>query len=399
MVTERYLEDNLRCAIKSDMPKGLLTKIEDACAKEEQLDRETVETVVIHPRLPMWLSRMIGAVVCLICLVVGGVGGALLRPFSVLPEANGDARVYLDVNPSIEIEVSEEDRVLSYTALNTDAEAILAELSLEGVEINTAVTAIIGSMYVNGYLTLDSNSVLVSVDAEEERGRTLISNISTRISNMFKNSEMECSVIAQKVTASDELKALAKENNVSVGKMELVEKLVCELDELTDEDIGELVDMKIHELNFMYKNHGHGKGDGEHKDDRFESDVSSGTPGGYANIEDSLKSTLEELLLAADSIISKSGRIGYQYFDGERRLIYTVTVRLGGEDFLRVFKFDCVSGELLESTETDSTSDGVHTSEGDTSGEHTSDSRDEDGEQDKSPEYEDNGAIPDFPWH
>lgn len=351
-MTERYLEDNLRDAIKSEMPDGLLKKIEDASAKTEQLPQEACETVVMHPRLPMWLSRMIGAVVCLICLAVGIVGGALLRPFSVLSRPESDARVYLDVNPSIEIEVSEEDRVLAYTALNTDAEAILAELSLEGVELNTAVTAIIGSMYVNGYLTLDSNSVLVSVDAEENRSKTLLSHISTRISDMFKNSEMECSVIAQKVTASDELKALAKENNVSVGKMELVEKLVTELEDLTTEDIGELADMKIHELNFMYKNHHSDKND-EHEDDRFKEDITSGTPGGYANIEDSITSAFRELLVSAESIVSRTVKIGYQYLGGERRLVYTVTVKLEGEDFLRILKFDCISGELVETAQSD----------------------------------------------
>lgn len=390
-MTERYLEDNLRCAIKSDMPKGLLTKIEDACTKVEQLEREPVETVVIHPRLPMWLSRMIGAAVCLLCLVVGIVGGALLRPLSVLPEAESDARVYLDVNPSIELEVSDEDRVLSYAALNSDAEAILDELSLEGVELNTAVTAIIGSLYVNGYLTVDSNSVLVSVDAEEARSKTLISSISTRISDMFKNSEMECSVIAQKVTASDELKALAKENNVSVGKMELVDKLVCELEELTDEDIGELVDMKIHELNFMYKNRESNNDDDGREDNKFSEDISSGSLGGYANIEDSIKSALEQLLLSSDSIVTRSGKIGYQYFEGERRLVYTVTVKLDGEDYLRAFKFDCVSGELLESGELGENGSSP-TDEGNTpSGPHG------DGEDDGELRGEDE-HIPEFPW-
>lgn len=392
-MTERYLEDNLRDAIKSEMPKDLLGKIEDACAKEEQLEPTPAETVVLHPRLPMWLSRLIGAAVCLLCLAVGIVGGALLRPLSVLPKAESDARVYLDVNPSIELDVSEDDRVISYTALNTDAEAILAELSLEGVELNTAVTAIIGSMYVNGYLTLDSNSVLVSVDAEEDRSKTLISNISTRISDMFKNSNMECSVIAQKVTPSDELKALAEENNVSIGKMELIDKLVTELEELTDADIGELVDMKIHELNFMYKNHEHSKDEGDHGDDRFNEDISSGTPGGYANIEDSIVGALEGLLLKADSIISKSGKIGYQYIDGERRLVYTVTVQLDGEDFLRVFKFDCVSGELLESSELNDNNS--TTGEGDSpSGPHGDGKDDSEGEDNRG----EGEHFPGFPW-
>ena len=55
----------------------------------------------------------------------------------------------IDVNPSIELEVNRQEKVLRATPLNDDAQTILDGMKLEGVNLKTAVNAVIGSMVQN----------------------------------------------------------------------------------------------------------------------------------------------------------------------------------------------------------------------------------------------------------
>ena len=54
-----------------------------------------------------------------------------------------DSVVSLDINPSIELTVSKNDKVLSAVALNKDAEIVLDGMDLEKVDLDIAINAII----------------------------------------------------------------------------------------------------------------------------------------------------------------------------------------------------------------------------------------------------------------
>lgn len=74
----------------------------------------------------------------------------------------------MDVNPSIELKIDSNNRVIKVVANNADAETILQSMDITGSTLDTAVYAIIGSMTTHGYLTDATNSVLVSVDTKRE---------------------------------------------------------------------------------------------------------------------------------------------------------------------------------------------------------------------------------------
>mgnify|MGYP006965608655 FL=1 len=54
--------------------------------------------------------------------------------------------VEMDVNPSIELRVNKAEKVISAEALNKDAQIILEDMKLKGVDVDVATNAIIGSM-------------------------------------------------------------------------------------------------------------------------------------------------------------------------------------------------------------------------------------------------------------
>ena len=57
-----------------------------------------------------------------------------------------DSVVSIDINPSIELTVSKNDKVLSAVALYKDAEIVLDGMDLKKVDLDIAINAIIGSL-------------------------------------------------------------------------------------------------------------------------------------------------------------------------------------------------------------------------------------------------------------
>lgn len=76
------------------------------------------------------------ACLCIAALYGGGVRWQNTRVESVIG---------LDVNPSIEISVNRKDEILEAEPLNDDGAEVLADMDLDGVDLNIGVNAIIGS--------------------------------------------------------------------------------------------------------------------------------------------------------------------------------------------------------------------------------------------------------------
>ena len=119
--------------------------------------------IVMTERKRISWGKKLAAVAAVLALVVGiGIGaGSYYFNNTVV------TTVSLDVNPSIELRVNRNERVLEATALNTDAKAVLGEMDLKGSDLDVAVNAIIGSMLRNGYISEIANSILISVDSKD----------------------------------------------------------------------------------------------------------------------------------------------------------------------------------------------------------------------------------------
>lgn len=104
-----------------------------------------------------------GLCACLVLVLCLGIF-SFLRTESV---------VELDVNPSVELTINRYSRVLSARALNEDGVAVLGEMNLRFLDLDTAVNALVGSMALQGYFESGQDvAVLVSVSGGSE-GRNL----------------------------------------------------------------------------------------------------------------------------------------------------------------------------------------------------------------------------------
>lgn len=159
--------------------------------------------------------------------------------------------VSLDVNPSVELKVNKAGKVLDANALNEDGQTVLGSMEekLKGVHVEVAVNALVGSMVKNGFVSDTANSILVSVNSKSEKnGAELTERLSKELNALFAGSNFEGAVLTQSVTSNGELKDLAKQYGISLGKARFIMQIITQNTRYTFE---ELVDLSINELNLL----------------------------------------------------------------------------------------------------------------------------------------------------
>ena len=215
--------------------------IEDACPrhmKEKSNMKHTINKKIMYGALAFAAS---------LALVITGALGF----FEGLHDA-GDVMttVMLDVNPSLEIQVDENERVLAVNALNEDAETVIGNMNFEGSSLELTVNALIGSMLRNGYINEITNSVLVSVDSKDDaKGNEIKEKLASEIASIINTDTIKGSVISQTVSGEDaELVKLAKNYGVTLGKAKLIRAIV---QNDSEKSFAELVPFTITELNLI----------------------------------------------------------------------------------------------------------------------------------------------------
>ena len=157
-----------------------------------------------------------------------------------------DATIYLDVNPSVELEINSGDKVLAANADNADGAIILEDMDLEHTDLDVAINAIIGSMVKHGYLNDAQKMILLSVDSKnDKRAEELRQQISDELNAELTSLLGAGAVLDQSVAATDDLKKLAEQYHITPGKALLLQRLIEENPNL---DYGQLAKMPINEL-------------------------------------------------------------------------------------------------------------------------------------------------------
>ena len=366
-MNRRELKNKIKEDFEKETPE-LYAKIEKTCNSTVQQEVAFEE----KPRRTQWsfnliMKRACALAVCLLIFVTGISVGIFAKRDGgngndvVAPET--DAHVYLDVNPSVELSVNTENKVASCTAINEDAEKILEGLNLENVDMNTALNAIIGAMYMGGYLSNDSNSILVSVEGKDDaRTDAVLTDVSDKINKVFEGSALECEVVAQKIVVDENLSKRAEENGVSVGKMHFVDKMVEEFDEISEESAKNLLNMTIGELGTMRKElEEHAKPpkddeqpqspDGKPIEDEKPNDEPNEKPNRVENDEKTgalVDKVLASKEISADKVKSQEVYFWFVSYEHKIRPAYIVILEIDGEEGYFVYDIDLLTGEIFK---------------------------------------------------
>ena len=226
----REIEKRIHAAVCSATPDKL-DDIMKACGIGEQTEQQPErKTVYLKPKKKKPAYKVFGSVAAALIICIAGVlafgkGGA----------SEAAAIIGLDVNPSIQLSVDDDGKVIEASAVNKDGEKILDDMSLAGTDMKVAANAIVGSMLQQGFLNDISNSILVSVQAKDSaKGTSLQEELSSSLNQYLGSYALSAAVMGQCITDDSEIAAFAAENGISEGKAYLIKTLAASDSRLTE---------------------------------------------------------------------------------------------------------------------------------------------------------------------
>ena len=237
------------------------------------------------------------------------------------------ALVSIDVNPSIELEVDADERIISARALNDDGKKVLSGMKLEGTDLNTGVNAIVGSMLKNGYIDELRNSVLVSVSGDGSIDTAALeAKLMQEVSSALDGAG---AVVAQNLDdIDDDTRKLAERYGISVGKAAFIEKII-ELNPTLK--VEELAPLSINELCLL----ANGKEIGGTLYSGSTSDKA------YIGAERAKSIALSHASLAEAAVFDLDCELDYEY----GRMVYEVDFDANGAEY--EYEIDAKSGDIL----------------------------------------------------
>ena len=223
-MTERELNERLRQAVENAAPDDL-EAILSRCGNGKGTVIEMKKTSSASSGRKRRYMGLVAA--CLALVLVAGGGGLFYQQAYAVASV-----ISLDVNPSIELTVNKNEKVLSCTGLNEEGRTVLADMGggsdLKGAKLDVAVNAIVGALVRSGYLDDLDSAILISVeDSDADRGARLQQELVASVDGVLQGASNQTAVLSQSVTANKALDDQAKQNNISTGKAYLVERVLA----------------------------------------------------------------------------------------------------------------------------------------------------------------------------
>ncbi|HZW97818.1 MAG TPA: PepSY domain-containing protein, partial [Bacillota bacterium] len=123
--------------------------------------------------------------------------------------------------------------------------------ALKGMDLDTAVNALIGSMVKNGYIDEIKNSILITVNSKNaEKGIQLQQHLSEEIEGFLNNYSVKGAILSQTAKADARQKKLANQYRISTGKASLIDWLVKQDPTIQYADVA---DLSINDINLLIR--------------------------------------------------------------------------------------------------------------------------------------------------
>ena len=310
--------DPIEAKLKSALQKATPDILDDIL---EGCDREKGQVISMEKRKNKTLSRILSIAAVFVLLIAGVF---LYKNFT---GSDAAALVSIDVNPSIELEVDADERIIIARALNDDGKKVLSGMKLEGTDLNTGVNAIVGSMLKNGYIDELRNSVLVSVSGDGSIDTAALeAKLMQEVSSALDGAG---AVVAQNLDdIDDDTRKLAERYGISVGKAAFIEKII-ELNPTLK--VEELAPLSINELCLL----ANGKEIGGTLYSGSTSDKA------YIGAERAKSIALSHASLAETAVFDLDCELDYEY----GRMVYEVDFDANGAEY--EYEIDAKSGDIL----------------------------------------------------
>ncbi len=238
----REIEAKLKRSVSAAAPDVLQQVISDC---KEQKGRVVYMEKTKKKRS---IAARIAAVAAAFVVIAAGVTG-----FQIYRTNYRVASVVeLDVNPSIEIQVNGKEKVIDVIGRNKDGQTVIGNMDFKGSGLDVTVNALIGSMLRNGYLSELANSILISVDNDDAaKGADLERRLAAEINEILQSNTFEGAVLSQQISDNADLKKLAEQYDITVGKAQLIQQIAAKNPLY---NFADLTTLSINELNLLRAN-------------------------------------------------------------------------------------------------------------------------------------------------
>ena len=170
----------------------------------------------------------------LICLVL--VVGVVC--FILFGNNKAATTITLDINPSIEINLTDKSTVKSIVALNDDAKEVISN-NLVGKSLDEALNYIAQKTVEKGYVDQEHIEIIIY-----SKGKISNDELDKKIRNSYEDKGLNPYIITiDNVTKEDE--EFAKKHNISIGKASYINQVKKENENI---DVEALIDKSVHEL-------------------------------------------------------------------------------------------------------------------------------------------------------
>lgn len=144
------------------------------------------------------------------------------------------SRVTVDINPSIELIVDEDNKVVSVTALNDDGNVIIVGEAIVGSSVEDAVGMIVSIATDTGYLVkgeveASENEIKISVSGDGKAQEKLFESIEKRVNKVISKENINAVVKQKEALELEALKALALQVEPTLTQEEVDDMTESEL--------------------------------------------------------------------------------------------------------------------------------------------------------------------------
>lgn len=233
------LENKIKNAFSNATPD-----IFDSVSKDCNTEKGTVIYMEENKKQNKWIKQLV-TIAAAFAIAFSSIG-----IYNVCTGKAETTKVSLDVNPSIEMTVNKNEKVVNVTPRNEDGKKVVGNMKLENTDLETAVNAIIGSMVKNGYISELANSILISVDGKSQKNMNeLQDKISSQINEFLQNNNLESAVLTQNIIGNNsKVREFSKKHNISEGRAKFILEFVKSNAQYNADDLAELT---VNELNIL----------------------------------------------------------------------------------------------------------------------------------------------------
>ena len=173
------------------------------------------------------------------------------------PSVVANSFVIIEINPSIELEVNQDNKVVTVSPLNTDGYFFLEDLDISNTKLDRALERIVAQAESKGFLQSETSKMIVS--AVNKNKKTEIS-----INELIKTTVEK--IKPGVINKNEELNKEANTYDISVGRMLIIKRAIevdttLTINKALEKDVKDLVEImsnsvkdKVEKFEDQYKN-------------------------------------------------------------------------------------------------------------------------------------------------